>query len=129
MQRFIDDLDVVEIGVALGDGGKPLLDFLQLFGGRQVGYPRWLLTTPDENVEAEKAAVGFRKVVGSVEVGPVHDVAGCFDAAPLAAVFGGHLVPIGGEIRGLGGAVGAAEEFLFAVGQRGCKGGSGGCEE
>ena len=127
VQRFVDDLQPLDVRVAQGDGREPLLDLDQLLLGAQCRHPRRLLVAPDEHVEVKRPAVGLREVVCLIEVGPAHrgGTAGARRAAPLARVLGGDLVEVLREQRS-GELVHIPEELVLAVQRerllRGCGG-------
>ena len=72
VQRLVDDLQPLDLRVALGHGREPLLDLHELLLGGQRGHPRRLLVAPDEHVEVELHAVGLREVVRRVQIAPAH---------------------------------------------------------
>ena len=101
VQRLVDDLEPLDVRVALRDRREPLLDLHQLLLGRQRGHPRRLLVAPDEHVEVEREAVGLREGVRLVEVRPAHrrGPRRSGRAAPLARVLGRDLVEVLREQR------------------------------
>ena len=111
VQRFVDDVDLVDVRVAGRDAGEPLLDLLALLVDRQALHPRRLLVAPDQRVHPERDLVDDRAVVGRVEVAPVRHVALRLGAAPLAAVLGRDLIEVGREVQVLRRARDAPEEL------------------
>ena len=116
VQRLVDDLEPLDVGIARRDAREPLVDLHQLLLSGQRRHPRRLLVAPDQHVEIEREVVGLGEGVDRVEVRPAHGRGsrrtGC--APPLARVLRRHLVEVLGE-QGAGELVHAPKPLVLAV--------------
>ena len=91
---LVDNVDHLQVGIALAGSVHPLLDGFQLLGLRETVHPAGILCTPHQAVELHGEIVLLGVVVNAIAVAPVEAAASTtLDGTPFGLVFGRDLVP------------------------------------
>src|SRR5690606_40162639 len=68
-QWLVDDLEVVDIRIALGHGLEPFFDLLELLGGRELRDPARLLGPPAGHASAGSDAEVLAQGIAAIDLG------------------------------------------------------------
>jgi len=95
---FINDINIIQIGITLRNLIKPFCDFFQLLFLGKVIQPGRILSAPNQAMKLERKIVILTILILPVDSCPIVNITGSFYRSPFRFIFRRQLIPIITEI-------------------------------